>query len=133
LIRLLSHKNIGIATASKWVCFIDQNKYAIFDSRVSIALRALTAEANRNEYKRAFPIIPRRAMGGHIAWTADWIVSRPERIARAYMDYLDVLKGVTGKQNVLNPAQVEMALFMLGDIWADDQPPLLHLTQGMWQ
>ena len=35
---------IGIASASKWVGFIDETRYAIYDSRVSLALRPLTID-----------------------------------------------------------------------------------------
>ena len=70
LSKLLSHNGLGIATVSKWVCFVNQTRFAIFDSRVSIALRNVTIEGHR-----AFPVVGRRPSGGRLAWTATPLLS----------------------------------------------------------
>jgi hypothetical protein len=128
LTNLLRFKGLGIAVASKWVCFVDPNRNGIYDSRVSIALRNLQIDG-----RRAFPIVGRRPPKGKKAFQSDTqIISNPARTARAYLDYLEVLALVASATGTLCPAEVEMALFMLGNVWANGQPSLTPLPGGMW-
>jgi hypothetical protein len=128
LTKLLRFKGLGIAVASKWVCFVDPKRYGIYDSRVSIALRNLQIDG-----KRAFPIVGRRPPKGKKAFQSDTqIISNPARTARAYLDYLEVLALVASATGSLCPAEVEMAVFMLGNAWANGQPSLTPLPRGMW-
>lgn len=128
LTRLLSHKGLGIATVSKWVCFVDQAKFAIFDSRVSISLRNVEIAGHR-----AFPIVGRRRSGARLVWTASSQLGSPMRAARAYVDYLQVM-GILGNMiRGMTVAQIEMALFMAGDVWRTEGDELKPLLSGMWE
>lgn len=129
LAGLLEHQRLGIAKVSKWVCFVDQSRYAIFDSRVSIALRSVTTA----DGQRAFPIVGRRPSGGRSAWPANSeVLSSPSRTARCYIDYLRVIETVSSAVSPQSPAQVEMALFMAGNVWPSGNPQLPPLQRGMW-
>lgn len=118
LARLLAVPRVGIAKASKWICFIDQTRYAIYDSRVSLALREVKAGE-----RRAFPIIARKALKDRQSWNADSASSDPQRMARYYWNYLQVIGRVAqqvrhpNEPRLFYPAEVEMALFMLGNVW----------------
>jgi len=128
LAKLLTHERVGIATASKWVCFVDQKRFAIFDSRVSIALRNVTIDGHR-----AFPVVGRRPSGGRLAWTATPLLHAfPIRTARAYIDYLRVVGLLSNIIGHMTPAQIEMALFMAGDVWPSEGEVLKPLLRGMW-
>ncbi len=113
LARMLAYPGLGIASVSKWLCFIDQDRFAIFDSRVSRALRHVQIGG-----QRIFPIVPGRVpKNGGTRWvTAD--ISKTMRdserkMAAAYGLYLRLLKMIAPKTG-MRLAQVEMALFMLG-------------------
>jgi hypothetical protein len=128
LAKLLTHERVGIATASKWVCFVDQKRFAIFDSRVSIALRNVTIDGHR-----AFPVVGRRPSGGRLAWaTTPLLNASPIRTARAYIDYLKVVGNLSNIIGHLTPAQIEMALFMAGDVWPSEGEVLRPLLRGIW-
>ncbi len=128
LSKLLSHNGLGIATVSKCVCFVNQTRFAIFDSRVSIALRNVTIEGHR-----AFPVVGRRPSGGRIAWTSTPLLSvSPICTARAYIDYLQILGHLSNTIDGMNAAQIEMALFMAGDVWPSDGEVLKPLLRGIW-
>lgn len=107
--KTLAFRKIGIATVSKWICFIDQSKYAIYDSRVSIALSLITNSDN----KRIFPIVGRRSTITKKYPAQDTIVSKANSIAEIYLLYINTLKEVKNKVN-LTCAEIEMALFMIG-------------------
>jgi len=124
--RLLTHNRLGIATVSKWVCFVDQANLAIFDSRVSIAMRNVKIEGYR-----AFPVVARRASKGHRAWRASTL--SPIRTANAYIDYLQVLGIVSRAIAGMSVAQIEMALFMAGDVWSNEGDEMGALLPGMWE
>ena len=121
LIWLLGLPEIGIAAVSKWICFVDQNRYAIFDSRVSVALKEC-----RENGSRSFPVLQRK---GNNAWPPDQFKSLG-RMADFYLDYLALLQRVA-KAVQLKPAEIEMGLFMIGDIpcdnpeaWKENRGPL---------
>jgi hypothetical protein len=127
LVKLLGHKGIGMARASKWICFVDQNRYAIFDSRVSIAMRKLKLDGCR-----AFPILPRKLKNGMQAWKPDYqVVTSSIRLARAYIDFLRVIAGASTVSN-RTPSQIEMALFMAGDVWRFESESLSSLPEKIW-
>ncbi|HSI48940.1 MAG TPA: hypothetical protein VLA61_11760 [Ideonella sp.] len=127
MVDLLSLARLGIATVSKWICFVDQGRYGIFDARVSIALRYVAVG-----HERAFPIVGCRLIKGQRAFRNDTsVTSNPTRMVRAYLDYLEVLSGVAVQAAML-PAEVEMALFMIGDVWADGHRTPAPLRRGMW-
>ncbi|WP_155524153.1 hypothetical protein [Burkholderia sp. PAMC 28687] len=134
----LHEKGIKIARVSKWLCFIDQQKFAIYDSRVSIALRG----CRDNEGKPAFPIVPRRLLKHKTSWPGSGMPTSPLRSAEIYVDYVSLMQetakllnknkvgelgGLYEPDNIETgwwPAHVEMALFMAGDVW----PPKLTIT-----
>lgn len=104
---LLSHKGIKLATASKWICFCDQSRYAIYDSRVSIALRDVVG----SNQQRLFPTVARRKINGVQFPYGDTM--KPSRLVEKYFLYLDTLRIVSGRTG-LKVAEIEMALFMIG-------------------
>ncbi|MET3622545.1 hypothetical protein [Burkholderia ambifaria] len=126
----LHDTGVKIARVSKWLCFLDQRRFAIYDSRVSVALRDCCDDQGR----RAFPIVPRRAPKGANQWPGATIMS-PERSADVYVDYIAVTRltarmlndrkigqlGASWRQDNPEsgwwPVHVEMALFMAGDVW----------------
>lgn len=114
LTELLRLKGIGIATASKWICFIDEDRYAIYDSRVSAALRSIKVNN-----KRVFPTVGRRQFGSK-KYPAP-TVRTPAQMASDYLFFTDFSSVVAKRYNFDSPAKVEMGLFMLGNIednWA---------------
>jgi hypothetical protein len=130
LSTVLSLPDIGIATASKWTCLSDQLRFAIYDSRVSVALRSVCVD----EKHRAFPILPRQAgdqrrESKRIAFTANNL--EPARMSRAYLDYNDVIR-IVALNAGLPTALVEMALFMDGDVWNTSKDTVAPLRRGMW-
>lgn len=114
---------IGLARVSKWICFVDQARFAILDSRVSRALYPVSVEPGG----RAFPVL-----GGRVAGASDAMAHwTPDRTARMYLDYLDVMQHVAVLQADMKPAQVEMALFMIGQT-AIRGPLTPGLRRAMW-
>lgn len=110
LVELLAGDRVGIATVSKWICFIDQERYAIYDSRVSRALRTVQVGG-----ARLFPIVPGRVATGKWA-RGDLLGSDADarhQAVRAYVQYLRLVR-MLGMEVGLIAGQVEMALFMLG-------------------
>ena len=118
LTALLELDGVGIATVSKWICFLDQSRYAIYDSRVSVALREMRDENN----DRYLPVMPRRSSKTRTPWPADSVT--PSSMALCYFDYLalaqDAARELKTRDSTMNTAKVEMALFMIGDITCDD-------------
>lgn len=110
--EMLNLRGVGIARASKWICLLDQTRFAIYDSRVSVALREVEIDDHR-----AFPILPRQESKRHIQWLKDTI--KPSAMAKHYLGYLETIRAVATKVELL-PAEIEMALFMLGDKSCDD-------------
>lgn len=108
LVEFLSLPNIGIASASKWICFCDETRFAIYDSRVSAALRAIKADG-----KVVFPTVGRRAARGRSYPTAH--PRRADQMARDYLFFIEFANIVSREYKIDSPAQVEMGLFMLGD------------------
>ena len=118
LTALLELDGVGIATVSKWICFLDQSCYAIYDSRVSVALREMRDENNA----RYLPVMPRRSSQTRTPWPADTV--DPASMALYYLSYLalvqDAARELRTRDSTMNTAKVEMALFMIGDITCDN-------------
>lgn len=102
--------HVKIARFSKWICFINQSQFAIYDSRVSLALRTISLNQ-----KRIFPTLGAKSKDRP---NGDFIGSNPQtaakRIAASYMLFLDVLHTTIKEYDLSSVAQMEMALFMLG-------------------
>jgi len=118
-----ANAGIGLARVSKWICFVDQARFAILDSRVSRGLYPVSVAPGH----RAFPVLAGRAAGAADP-IANW---RPDRLARTYLNYLDVMQQVAELQDGMQPAQVEMALFMIGQP-ALPRPLNPRLRRTMW-
>lgn len=126
LIALLEIKYLGIARVSKFVCFLDQDRYAIYDSRVSYALKDLTLDGAQ----RVFPFVGGRPVKNSRYVLADVIASKPRHMTAVYIVFLHLLQRVAEKLNERGgitdrplqqvvgqqwtPALLEMALFMAG-------------------
>jgi hypothetical protein len=126
LIALLDIKYLGIARVSKFVCFLDQDRYAIYDSRVSYALKDLTLDG----IGRVFPFVGGRPVKNAQYVFADTISTKPRHMAAVYIGFLRLLQRVAEKLNESGgitdpalqqvvgkrwtPALLEMALFMAG-------------------
>jgi hypothetical protein len=130
LARLLCIKDLGIASVSKWICLLDQERFAIYDSRVSVALLNVAAPCG----SRAFPVVGRRPIKGVLAWQADSQVNNdPWRAARVYVDYLHVLEQVRVLHRRHYAARIEMALFMAGGpMWRPPGARRRPMRRGMW-
>ena len=109
LAEFLSLHKIGIASASKWICFCDETRFAIYDSRVSAALRPIKVEG-----KVVFPTVGRRAVKGRSYPTAH--PRSADQMARDYLFFINFVNMVASEYKIGSPARVEMGLFMLGDI-----------------
>lgn len=136
--KMLDIKDVGLATLSKWICFVNQSKFAIYDSRVSIALREIKVD----EIHRAFPIMARRKLKNKIAWKQDSIFNNvanndsSSRVANMYVDYLIFLNKLIDKCTLIEKAaDIEIALFMAGDVWSskEQNANLKILRRGMWK
>lgn len=101
--------HFGIARHSKWLCFIDQQNFAIYDSRVSLALRKIEIDG-----KRAFPTVGGRQANTPTPTALGKAPVAAERMSNAYMMYLDLLNAVKKDWGFDRVADIEMALFMLG-------------------
>ena len=108
LTNFLNLYRIGIASASKWICFADASRFAIYDSRVSAALRAIKIDG-----KRVFPTIGRRETKNRKYPSPTH--RPPHRMAKDYLLYIDVVREIAKIYNIESPAKVEMGLFMFGD------------------
>jgi len=115
---LLDIPGVGLATASKWICFLDQQRYAIYDSRVSYALQQLKCD----ESGRAFPFVGSRVGNNRRRETVngDTCVSSPDRAVITYLNFLAVIrktaKILAGYQETRNwsAGLVECCLFVEG-------------------
>lgn len=108
--KILCYQKIGIATASKWICFIDQSRFGIYDSRVSAALSWLKSP----QKKRVFPIVGRRATTKKKYPPQDSVVSKPRKMAEIYLQYINTLS-IVAEITDLTVSEIEMALFMIGE------------------
>jgi hypothetical protein len=107
--KLLS-PHVGISRASKIIGLFDQNYFAIYDSRVGLALATL-----KDGDDRLIKIPPRRPQLGK-TYPSDYCA--PDEWGRNYQKLLWVLEIIRNLLNEegypFNLADVEMALFMMG-------------------
>jgi hypothetical protein len=110
----LGINGVKIARHSKWLCFLDHKRFAIYDSRVSLALRSL----NIND-KRAFPTVGRRSTKEVIYPNATYIgnteAKRNAYMSKSYINFLALLDSVNEDYQLENICEIEKALFMLGN------------------
>ena len=114
LIQSLLIKGIKIARQSKWICFLDQSKFGIYDSRVSLALRKVEIDG-----KRIFPTVGRRTTKNkkypQSTYLGNTTVKQAERMSKCYINYIKLLEDIVQNSNFKKAADIEMALFMLGN------------------
>jgi hypothetical protein len=106
LARILGHRSVGIATVSKFLCFIDQGRFAVLDSRVSLALMRVSIDGLRR-----YPVFPRRSTRNGPAVAGDHL--QPDDVALTYKFYLRDLAELA-RLSGLSLCETEMALFQLG-------------------
>lgn len=106
LVSNLNLKGVGIARSSKWLCFINQNRYCIYDSRVSATLRSLGKGDGKT-----FPTCPRQT--GNVNFPKSVRPSN-SKIALAYFKYLDLAHYIADQYDI-TVTEIEIGLFMLGD------------------
>jgi hypothetical protein len=126
LAALLEIPHLGIARVSKFICFLDQEQYGIYDSRVSYALKDLSLDGTT----RVFPLIGGRQV--HHSWyvLSDPVAADAQCMAAVYVAVVQLLLRTAQKLNrrggIAGPGAVqvcgeqwtsallEMALFMAG-------------------
>lgn len=124
---LLNLKGVGIAAVSKWIGLANENCYAIYDSRVSVALRDIAGE-----HGRYCAVVARRATKTRKPWPADHIQAND--MAKVYLRYCEALRDIHGVYKDMPPARTEMALFVLGDVACPDpQHWKACRGDGVWQ
>jgi hypothetical protein len=132
LADMLKFRALGIAKVSKWICFVDQKRFAIFDSRVSRVLRGVQIEG-----RRIFPILPSRVpkTGGGVWARGDYLMSgvgSEIRVTLAYRRYLKLISMI--QQEIgLPPAKIEMGLFMMGQRFPDQSEIRLPIAREFYQ
>ena len=105
ILELLSIKGVGISTASKIIGLLDQNRLAIYDSRVGTALRTL-----KHEGTRIITCPPGRTRPGDFCTYKQWAENYQKLIW-----VLEVVRDTLDEQGYsYSIADVEMALFMMG-------------------
>lgn len=109
---ILDITGIGIARSSKWICFIDQKRYAIYDSRVSLALSRIMYEDKNKKFKPFFQVLKRRDLKNK-----KYPKGETRSKNRTVEDYFIFLKFINkiAKEYGMKPFEVEMSLFMMGD------------------
>ena len=109
LARHLRLKDIGIAKVSKWICFVDPKRFCIYDSRVSVTLRALGKGEGRT-----FPTVGRRKTERTKSFP-NQNHRTAEQMAVDYCKFLDLIHAIRTHYQMNSASEIEMALFMLGD------------------
>ena len=108
-LNILNISGVGIARSSKWICFIDQENYAIYDSRVSLALSKII---NKKKEKPFFQVLKRRDLK-----TKKYPKGSSRSKSLTVDDYFIFLKFINkvADEYGIKPYEVEMSLFMMGD------------------
>jgi len=143
LAALLAVPGLGIARVTKFVCFLDQQRYAIYDSRVSYALKDLTLDGAW----RVFPFVGGRQPKEKNFVYGEAVLNSPRKSTAVYLLFLRLLahaaeklneKGGIADRNLRqvvgeqwSPALLEMALFMAGKDRLRD-PSIRGLERGFW-
>jgi hypothetical protein len=106
LVENLKLHEVGIARSSHWLCFINQNRYCIYSSRISYALRGLGEGDGKT-----FPTV--RGQGD--IENCPKPTSRTEKqMAADYIKFLKLMQRVVEEYKLDSVAEVEKGLFMLG-------------------
>lgn len=144
LAAMLEIPHLGIARVSKFICFLDQEQYGIYDSRVSYALKDLSLDGTR----RVFPFIGGKQVKHASYVLSDPLTAEPQCMAAVYAGFVQLLRrtaeklngrggiacsgvaGVCGKQ--WTPALLEMALFMAGQ-HRERTPDIRRPDTGLWR
>ena len=104
-LKLTSIYDVGIASASKLIGLYDQNRFAIYDSRVGTALRSLVYKGNR-----LIKCPAGRSRPGDVCTNQKWVENYEKLIW-----VLDILSEYLSENGYpFNIGDVEMALFMMG-------------------
>lgn len=108
-LNILNISGVGIARSSKWICFIDQENYAIYDSRVSLALSKIINEKKKKPF---FQVLKRRDLK-----TKKYPKGSSRSKSLTVDDYFIFLKFINkvADDYKMKPFEVEMSLFMMGD------------------
>ena len=108
-LNILNISGVGIARSSKWICFIDQENYAIYDSRVSLALSKIINEKKKKPF---FQVLKRRDLK-----TKKYPKGSSRSKSLTVDDYFIFLKFINkvADEYGIKPYEVEMSLFMMGD------------------
>jgi hypothetical protein len=112
---LMECKGIGIAKTSKFAAMLDPDFGAIYDSRVSIALRPLL-----HKNKMFFPTVGRRQSKSRQHFGASAMTTQKGRrfeLAEKYFLYLEMLSEVRAQTDFKTNTEIEMGLFMIGKDW----------------
>ena len=105
ILKLMSINKVGIASASKIIGLFDQNRLAIYDSRVGTALRTLMHNGTR-----ILKCPTGRSRPGDICSNNQWAANYEKLIWT-----LELMRNKLNKNGYpFNIADVEMALFMIG-------------------
>jgi hypothetical protein len=105
-LKLLSVYDVGISSASKIIGLFDQNRFAIYDSRVGTALRSLVADGIR-----LIKCPAGRSRSGDTCSNRKW-AENYERLIWV----LEIMSGYLSEKGYpFSVADVEMALFMIGE------------------
>ena len=105
ILELLSIRRLGIASASKIIGLFDQNRLAIYDSRVGTALKTL-----KHKGERIIKCPAGRTRSGDACSYKQW-AENYEKLIWA----LEVIRNRLNEQGYpFSIADVEMALFMIG-------------------
>jgi hypothetical protein len=118
LFDVLSIPRLGVATTSKWICFLDQSRFAIYDSRVAYALRRLLVDN-----QRVFPFVGGRTTPANrqTRVTADGALQTPEIAVTAYLNFVKVARAtarvLSSRPDCVGwtPAHVDCCLFVAGE------------------
>lgn len=143
LAALLAVPDLGIARVTKFVCFLDQQRYAIYDSRVSYALKDLSLDGGW----RVFPFVGGRQPKEKNFVYGEAILNSPRKSSTVYLSFLRLLARAAQKLNdkggisepdlrqvvgeQWSPALLEMALFMAGKDRLRN-PSIRRLQPGFW-
>lgn len=111
LVKNLGLKRISIARSSMWLAFVDPKRYCIYNSRVSVTLRTLGDGKGKT-----FPTVGRRKTARLSTFPNPSPRKPPEQLASDYFLFLDLVNHISEKYQINNASEIEMGLFMLGDI-----------------
>ena len=111
---IFKKRTSGIASWSKALCIRNPNRYAIYDSRVAVALNALQIKS-KIENPTLFPLVPGRGKGikNSIPLIKQHAIDEgwPKQNANDFYDEYNQLISKVAKKCEVEHAKVEMLLF----------------------